>query len=147
MFKLKNKDLNSVYALLFTLEIPTFKLNRKRGKFLDLLQEHFLGYYEKGKNELINEYSKKDDSGQPLQRVDDNGQNVIVLKDDSVQAFENEIEILDNEYYQLEINDMSKELLESIYEILSTDEIIGKLSGNNAVTHSMLCDELEKFVL
>lgn len=146
MFQLKNKDLNSVYALLFTLDIPTFKLNRKRGKFLDLLQEHFLGYYEKGKNDLLDEYAKKDESGQPLQ-VETDGKIAIVLKDECKQSFENEIEILDNEYYQLEINDINKQLLESIYEILSTDDIIGKLSGTNAVTHNMLCDELEKFVL
>lgn len=143
MFKLKNKDLNEVFKLLYDMEIDTFRLIRKRGKFLDLIQDHYLNYYEKGKNELVLAYSKKDDNGDSLKIKDENGFTNIVMQEDKLDVFNNELEVLDNELFQLEDNELNVQLLKDIYEILSNDEFIGKLSGSKSRAFNLLCDELE----
>lgn len=143
MLTIKNKDLNDVFKLLYDMEITTFRLIRKRGKFLDLIQEHYLNYYEKGKNDLIDAYSKKDENGQPLKITDDSGIVSIALKEDTLDAFNNELEVLDNELFQLEDTELNKELLKDIYDILTNDEFIGKLSGSKSRAFNLLCDELE----
>lgn len=139
MFKLKNKDLSNVYGLLFDLKLP-FRLTRKRARFIEELQNHYTNVYQKGRDELIKHFADKDENGNVI-TLEDGG---FTIPTSELEAFTNEINILDNELYQLEVNEINKELLTAIYEIVSSEDYIIELSGQLAITHDILCTELER---
>ena len=48
------------------------------------------------------------------------------------------------ECFNLEVNELNKDMLLKINEILHNEELFTDLSGDIAITHDKLCDEFER---
>lgn len=131
MLKIKNRDLLSVYNLLMELKLP-FKDSRLRTKFAKLIGEHNDSTYVAARQEIINELCTTTDDGRTVAQ----GENAIKLQ--------NEMNILENEYFKLECNDVNKEMFLKVNEILHNEELFDELSGDQALIHETLCEEFER---
>lgn len=131
MLKIKNTDVVKTYELLVNLTLP-FKDSRLRSKFCRLLITHHDETYREAKQEIINHFSIPTEDGK------------FMIPYDKVGAYENEMKILENEHFAVELNELNKEMLLKINEILHDERLFDKLSGKDALVHDTLCDEFER---
>ena len=131
MLKIKNIDVVNAYELLINLSL-SFKNSRLRSKFCRLLANHNDNIYVPARQELINHFGIETEDGKH------------VVPFDKLEEFQNEIKILEYEYFTLELNESNKEMLLNLNEILHNEELFNNLSGDNAIIHDKLCDEFER---
>lgn len=131
MLKIKNKDLLSVYNLLIELKLP-FKDSRLRTKFAKLIAEHNDVTYVAARQEIIDDLCTTTEEGKFIAK----GENAVKLQ--------NELNVLENEYFKLECNNVNKEMLLKVNEVLHNEELFDELSGEQALIHETICEEFER---
>ncbi|QQO92447.1 hypothetical protein CPT_Machias_053 [Staphylococcus phage Machias] len=130
--KIKNKDLNKVHEILFNIPLNGNK-SRHRTKFINNIKEAH-EEFAKDREEMINEFSKKDSEGNSIQ--DPNDPNSIIL---NIQEFPNakeDILAIDVEYAYIPVKD--REILLNIIDGMET-----QLSGETAIIIDSVAEQLE----
>lgn len=130
--KIKNKDLNKVYEILFNIPLNGNK-SRHRTKFINNIKEAH-EEFAKDREEMINEFSKKDNEGNLIQ--DPNDPNSIILNTQEFPNAKEDILAIDVEYAYITVKD--REILLNIIDGMET-----QLSGETAIIIDSVAEQLE----
>lgn len=138
--KIKNMYLQGVLQLMQDMKISNVKDSRLRNRFIRQVAEYGVSTYEKERLETIEGFAQKDINGKL--KSDENG--LVIFKEGGEQGCLNELEILDNDFLIIDMNEQNKEMLLTVSRLVFDDTVIPPLSGVVSVAHDMLCDEAEK---
>lgn len=138
--KIKNLHLYGVLELLQNMKINSVKDSRLRHRFMRKIADHLNNTYEKERQETIRHFAQIDLDGNV--KSDENGR--VLFKDNGEQGCVNELQILDNDFLIIDMNEQNKEMLLTISRLVFDDNVIPILSGAVSVAHDILCDEAEK---
>lgn len=136
--KLKNREINGLIEFLMKFELSG-KQSRMRTRFCKLLAEKS-AIIDSEKHELISQFGQKDDNGQLITSVDDNGNSVYNLTDSN--GFSREFNILMDEDFYIDETLERKEMLLTVKEIVLNCEFVFK--GEEAIRYDNWCLALEE---
>ncbi len=131
--KIKNKDILNTHKILYDLELKG-SASRLRSRFNRLLQQHYNNVIQPEENELRKQYATKDEQGEII--YDENG-NFKASVD-----YVNEIDMLMEEYFHIDLNEANKEMLLTIAHLFLDEELI-TVSGELAETYDIVCSQFE----
>ncbi|WRM43581.1 hypothetical protein [Staphylococcus phage LY01] len=131
---IKNKDLQTVYDVLFNIPLNGNK-SRHRTKFVNNIKEAY-EEYAKDRQDMINEFSKKDENGNIIKDPKDS--RSIILNIDEFPNAKEDILAIDEEKAVIVVRD--KYIL---LDIIDNMEI--QLSGEKAIIIDTLAEQLEEY--
>ncbi|AVK83528.1 hypothetical protein C3943_08100 [Lysinibacillus sp. B2A1] len=131
--KIKNKDILNTHKILYDLKLKG-KASRLRSRFNRLLQQHYNNVIQPEEFELRKQYATKDEQGEII--YDEKG-NFKASVD-----YVNEIDMLMEEYFHIDLNEANKEMLLTITHLFLDEELI-TVSGELAETYDLVCSQFE----
>ncbi|QQM14587.1 hypothetical protein CPT_MarsHill_053 [Staphylococcus phage MarsHill] len=131
---IKNEDLQTVYDVLYNIPLNGNK-SRHRTKFINQLKE-FYEEYAKDRQDMINEFSKKDENGNIVK--DPKDPESIVLNVSEFPNAKEDILAIDEEKAVITVRD--KSILLNIIDNMET-----QLSGKKATIIDTLAEQLEDY--
>ena len=140
--KIKNLHLKGILHLLNELKIESVKDSRLRHRFIRMIMKHIEERYEKERQEIVKHFAELDDKGNYIENED----KTVKFKDGGYVGCMNELEILDNEYFEVELNEQNKDMLLTIHKLIFDDTVIPPLQGYIGLSHDILCEQTEKVV-
>lgn len=135
--KFYNFELKHLFDFLLSLELLG-KQNRMRTRFCKLLSEQINEIMEQ-KDRLIFDFSKKDDDGNPLYESLPGNKVKYHLTDTA--SFNYELDILMKEEFVIEENEINKDMLETVADVLLNLSI--PLKGQEALMYERYCEAFE----
>lgn len=133
---MKNYETKAFGEFLYELALKG-KDSRMRSRFITLLEEQVL-LISKEREILMADYSQKDEDGQAVVSLDDEGREYIVLEDKT--AFNIELSKLMSEEFIIDVEG-KEEMVKTIQEIiLNVDK---EFSGVEAQRYNRFCDIVE----
>jgi hypothetical protein len=142
MLKIKNKYVTHVYDIMDEMELGIMH-SRKRTKFIDPLIEYYQKHIVTGRQAILDTFAEKDEEGKVIYGE---GNSVTILAHNQ-EPFTNEMEILENECYYLEVNEATSDLIKEVYKMLTNEENIKSLKGDHAKAYDELCTAIEDLKL
>lgn len=133
----KNYELKAFGDFLFELSLKG-KDSRMRSRFIALLEEQ-LQLIAKEREILLEDYAKKDEKGEIVRDVDEQGREFVVLEDSL--SFNLEVTKLMSEEFVIEVKNEKVEMVKTIQRIVL--EIDKEFSGIEAERYNRFCDILE----
>lgn len=133
---IKNYDVQKIGEFLLNLSLKG-KQTRMRSRFINLLQEH-LNQINEEKQQLFEDYSKKDENGNPIKETVD-GQTGFKVDN----QYYKELAVLMDEDFILEETPKMMDMLLTIQEIIFGLEDM-EMSGDEAMTYGMIYDLFEE---
>lgn len=134
--KVKNGDIELINTLLTKDVTLSANESRLRGKFLRKILKHYREDYIPQRTDTVKYFAIKDDDNQPI----GNGSSYEIAKD-KLYTCQVELDVLDNEYFEFEDNNQHKEMLLTVYKIITGDSF--QVEGELSIVHDELCEELE----
>ncbi|MGG0793844.1 hypothetical protein ABE137_07535 [Brevibacillus laterosporus] len=135
--KLANYELPTLYKILYELEL-TGKQSRMRTRFCKVLGAR-INETEEEKDKLIRQYAKYDENEQIVTQKNEDGKDLIILKD--VATFNRELDILMREDFILDETEERKEMLLTVSDILLN--IDTPFSKEDAHFYDRFCEVFE----
>lgn len=132
---IKNYDVQKVGEFLLNLTLKG-KQTRMRSRFINMLQEH-LNQINDEKQQLFEDYSVKDEDGQPVQKTID-GKSGFKVSD----QYQKELAILMSEEFILEEDKKVLDMLLTLQEVIFGLEDM-EMSGDEAMTYNIIYDLFE----
>lgn len=115
--------------------------SRMRTRFIKMLEEKKLEVNTE-KRQLVSEYAKLGDNGEPIIVQDHTGERIIEFKSDNDRdEFLNEIQILLNEEFVIPINELNQEMIDTVRESVLDCDLL--FSGDEAIKYDRYCDIVE----
>lgn len=139
---MRNNEVTLVVDFLMELELPA-RDSRLRTRFVRQLQEHYNNIVTEEREQLIEEFAKKDENGERVleTRKNDKGEEVQVMLLDDPEAFNKEMTELLMEKYVIAADENNEKMLKSVTNaILNYD---GVLSGVKALQYDRICEIFE----
>jgi|SRR5699024_508270 len=131
---IKNEDLQTVYDVLLNIPLNGNK-SRHRTKFVNNITEAY-EEYAKDRQDMINEFSKKDENGNSIK--DPKNPESIVLNINEFPNAKEDILAIDEEKAVITVRD--KSILLDIIDNMET-----QLSGKKAIIIDTLAEQLEDY--
>lgn len=131
MLEIKNLELEHIRKFLFELKLKA-SLSRHRTKFIKLLDERIKDYQDSG-FELLKEFAKKDESGNPI--IENNTVGFDNLNDRI--NYQKEEAVLLNEIVKINLDEYPN-IYNSLKQVLSEIDI--ELNKEDANSYDVLCE-------
>lgn len=140
---MRNNEVTLVVDFLMELELPA-RDSRLRTRFVRQLQEHYNSIVTEEREQLIEEFVKKDEEGNRVTEVRKNeqGEEVEVMLLDNPEEFNKEMTELLMEKFVITLDENNEKMLNSVaHSILNYD---GVLSGVKALQYDRICEIFEE---
>jgi hypothetical protein len=135
--KMYNYEIEN-FVIFLTNEEVNAKHSRMRSRFLKLVSAH-LNQIEEERQELIKQFSYKDENGEPQTEAKEDGSTVFKLKD--IEGFQKEYTELMLEEFIIEPTGDKENMLKAIQDIiLNTNKTF---KGQEAADYDRFCDIVE----
>jgi hypothetical protein len=135
--KIKNSEVEELATFLLDFKLKGTK-NRKRNKFIKLLQNHLREMQEEHK-EILNEFCKKDEKGE-FKTIIKDGKSFYDI--DDVEGFQREYGALMDDYLFIEVNEGNMDMLLAVKEIILNND--NEFSGKEALKYESYCEMFEE---
>lgn len=135
---IKNYEIAPFGRFLFDLKLKG-KESRMRTRFISLLESR-LELINKEREQLLDDYAKKDEEGNILKEYNEEMKRDVVLLEDG-QAYNAEVLKLMNEDFIIEETADKIEMLKTIQEIVLNVDL--EFSGNEAMQYERFCQIVE----
>lgn len=138
--KFKNYEIESFMEFIFNMKLKG-KASRMRTRLIGQLNEYTENILNPERDELINQYAKKDDKGEIVLAADGKGTELI---EDTIPEFNIEFEALMNEEFTIDEVESNKDILVSVGLSLLDCEI--EVSGRQAILFDEWCEKFEEVI-
>lgn len=136
----KNKEIEPLMEFLYEMSLKS-KASRMRTRFISKLNHHVSEYITPEKENLIDQYSQKDENGEAVLADDKKG---IKLIEEKIPEFYKEFQILMNEDFVLDEIDSNKDMILSVANSLLNCDI--DINGQTALLYDQWCEQMEEAI-
>ncbi|MGG0667628.1 hypothetical protein ABE073_03775 [Lederbergia citrisecunda] len=134
---MKNFEVKELGDFLYKLSLKG-KESRMRSRFVSMLEAH-LAQVNAERQQLIDEFAKKDEKGEFLVEIEDGVETLVF---ENRREFNREMAILMNEDFIIEESKDKAEMIEAVKGILYTYGEATEMSGDSAMLFDRFCEIL-----